>query len=98
MRVLFWRRKNARFVSRLNTVVETSERSKRSFRSKPRRVEIDTSYVEPQYDEGEGYEDEYDENQEGAEAEYGEESEGATNRAGPHALEQIGRASCRERV
>ena len=46
MRALFWRRKNARLATRLNTLVETSERVRKSRRRKPPRVVIDTSYVE----------------------------------------------------
>ena len=46
MRALFWRRKNARLATRLNTLVETSERVRKNRRRKPPRVVIDTSYVE----------------------------------------------------
>ncbi len=47
MRVLFWRRNNKRLLERLSDVVETSERTRASYRPKPRRVIIDTSFVEP---------------------------------------------------
>ena len=56
MRVLFWRRRNKRFVTRMNTIVETAERSRQSLQPKPRRVQIDMSYVQPQEGE-EGYEE-----------------------------------------
>ncbi|MFY0610185.1 MAG: PilZ domain-containing protein [Hyphomicrobiaceae bacterium] len=46
MRALFWRRKNARLATRLNTLVETSERARKTRRRKPSRVVIDTSYLE----------------------------------------------------
>ncbi len=46
MRALFWRRKNARLATRLNTLVEASERVRKSRRRKPPRVTIDTSYIE----------------------------------------------------
>lgn len=46
MREFFWRRRNARLLSRLNTVVETSERVRKSYRPKTPRVVIDTSFIE----------------------------------------------------
>lgn len=46
MREFFWRRRNARLLTRLNSVVETSERVRKSYRPKAPRVVIDTSYVE----------------------------------------------------
>ncbi|MGI9479814.1 MAG: PilZ domain-containing protein [Hyphomicrobiaceae bacterium] len=46
VRALFWRRKNARLATRLNTLVETSERARKTRRRAPSRVVIDTSYVE----------------------------------------------------
>jgi hypothetical protein len=42
---LFWRRRNARFVKRLHTVIETYEHVRKSFRRQPPRVIIDTSFL-----------------------------------------------------
>lgn len=46
MREFFWRRRNARLTARLNAVVETSERVRKSYRPKAPRVVIDTSFIE----------------------------------------------------
>jgi hypothetical protein len=46
VRALFWRRKNARLATRLNTLVETSERVRKTRARKAPRVVIDTSYLE----------------------------------------------------
>ncbi len=59
MRALFWRRKNARLATRLNTLVETSERVRKGRARKPRRVVIDTSYVEQEAAEADWNDAEY---------------------------------------
>lgn len=46
MRARFWRKKNARLVTRLATVVETAERARQSQAARPYRVEIDTTYIQ----------------------------------------------------
>ena len=46
MRALFWRKRNDRLAARLNSVIETSERVRKSFRPPPPRVTIDTSFLE----------------------------------------------------
>ena len=46
MRVLFWRRKNVRFKTRMTTVIERSEAVRKSFRRPPPRVVIDTSFLD----------------------------------------------------
>ncbi len=48
LRGMFWRRRNKRLDARLNTVVETAEQTRKSYRPKPRRVVIDTSFVDQQ--------------------------------------------------
>ena len=45
---LFWRRRNAKLDARLNTVVETSERKKHTYKRKTPGVVIDTSFVDQQ--------------------------------------------------
>lgn len=45
---LFWRRRNAKLDARLNTVVETSERKKQSYKRKRPGLVIDTSFVDQQ--------------------------------------------------
>lgn len=45
VRAIFWRKKNARLLLRLNSIVETTERARKSFQPPPSRVEIDTSYL-----------------------------------------------------
>ena len=91
MRALFWRRKNIRFVSRLNTAIEKSEQVRKSYRPKPPRVVIDMSYVqEPAAtDEADqAYEVEYadeahEQDAEGAEGAEGFEHEAADEPAMP---------------
>jgi hypothetical protein len=46
LRTLFWRRKNERLSARLNRVIETSERVRKSFTPPPPRITIDTSFVD----------------------------------------------------
>ena len=46
MRTLFWHRRNGKLVKRLQTVIETSERVRKSAAPKKRRVVIDTSLVD----------------------------------------------------
>jgi hypothetical protein len=46
VRAMFWQRKSARLTARLNTLVETSERVRKTRRRAPSRVIIDRSYVE----------------------------------------------------
>lgn len=65
---MFWRRRNARLTERLGNVIEAAERARKSYRPKPPRVVIDTSYVQPKSrpativaDSGDHYEhDEHD--------------------------------------
>ncbi len=44
--MLLWRRKSKQFTARVNTVVETAEQTRQSFRPKQPRVAIDMSYVQ----------------------------------------------------
>lgn len=46
MREFFWRRRNARLTARLSSVIETSERVRKSYQPKAPRVVIDTSFIE----------------------------------------------------
>lgn len=46
MRTRFWRKRNAKLDKRLNTVIETTERARKSIQRPPSRVTIDTSYLD----------------------------------------------------
>lgn len=46
MRTRFWRKRNAKLDKRLNTVIETTERARKSIKRPPSRVTIDTSYLD----------------------------------------------------
>ncbi|MEO1608217.1 MAG: hypothetical protein AAFR90_02525 [Pseudomonadota bacterium] len=46
--MLFWRRRNKKLDKRLNNVVEVADEVRKSYHSKPRRVIIDTSFVDQQ--------------------------------------------------
>ena len=79
--MLFWRRKSARFKTRLSTVVETAEKTavqtKQQFRSRPPRVVIDTSYLHQLNQPEEQYDENYvDENGVPLDQQYYEETEG----------------------
>ena len=55
MRTRFWRKRNAKLDKRLNTVIETTERARKSIQLPPSRVTIDTSYLDTGAEEhGEG--------------------------------------------
>lgn len=46
VRTRFWRKRNAKLDGRLNAVIETTERVRRSIQRPPSRVTIDTSYLD----------------------------------------------------
>ncbi len=46
---MLWRRRNKKLDKRLNEVVDSAEEARRSYRPKPRRVVIDTSFVDQRH-------------------------------------------------
>src|SRR5215510_2044693 len=46
LRALFWRKRNERLARRLNSVIETSERVRKSLKAPEPRISIDRSYLD----------------------------------------------------